>query len=274
MKTNLPKRISHSPSVQKCITEAKRFWYGSRGEPISYGRHHLRFLPGTRPVRLKYADDPDPIVRNDARQIQFCLEEIKAGDYVLDIGGHFGQYAVLFGALVSNTGKVVSFEPDPQAQRVLSANLGLNGLYSRVLIESIALFDRNGEHVFFSKDADSMSSLARSGLGSNADSEGVAEYKVRTVRLDDYFAATSERIPSFVKIDTEGAEINILRGADKLMKSPATIVCELHPYVWDEFGTSFAELRSLVADYGKTMEYLDPAVRIEDGAFYGSAVIR
>lgn len=76
-----------------------------------------------------------------------------------------------------------------------------------------------------------------------------------------------------MKLDTEGAEINILRGAPKLLRSGATIICELHPYAWEEFGTSFKELLALVGDSGKTIEYLDPTMRVRDGAYYGAAII-
>lgn len=268
------KRVLTKSSFHTGVTQAKKLWYGDRGEPIQYREHKLRYLPGTRPVRLKYIDSPDMTVRNDARQISFFLDNVKSGDFVLDIGGHFGQYAVLFASLVSDSGRVISFEPDPKARETLSANLALNGFAARVKIEPLALFDQKGEHTFFSKGADSMSSLFRSGLGANAAAPDVAEYRVKTVRLDPYLAEKDLASPNFVKLDTEGAEINILRGASILLQSDVTIVCELHPYAWVEFGTSFDELLKIVRDSGKTIEYLDPLFRIEEGSFYGAVIIR
>jgi FkbM family methyltransferase len=268
------KRISNSPAFHRAVTNAKKFWYGDRGEPIQYRSHKLRFIPGTRPVRLHYGDSPDVTVRNDVKQITFFLENIRAGDFVLDVGGHFGQYAVLLGALTASSGRVVSFEPDPVARKILHSNLGLNGLSERVTVESLALFDTPGEHSFFSKGADSMSSLMRSGLGSNSGSSEVKEYRVKTVPLDDYLGERGLGMPRWIKLDTEGAEINILRGAREVLRSDATIVCELHPYAWEEFGTSFAELLEIVRRAGKTIEYLDRSIRITDGAFYGAAIIK
>ena len=192
---------------------------------------------------------------------------------MLDVGGHFGQYAVLFAALVSDTGRVISFEPDPAARDILLQNLELNGFANRVEIESLALFDKPGEHSFFSKGADSMSSLFRSGLGTNASSADVVEYRVETMRLDDYLDSRNLAAPNFVKLDTEGAEINILRGARKLLQSGAIIVCELHPYAWEEFGSSFDELLFLIRDAGRTISYLDPLRSIADGAHYGAVII-
>lgn len=267
------KNISNTPSFHRTVIGAKKILYGDRGEPIEYRGHKLRYLPGTRPVRLSYKDSPDVTVRNDVKQLTFFLDNISAGDFVLDIGGHFGQYAVLFGALASASGRVVTFEPDPAARVILAKNLELNRLTDRVQVEPLALFDSAGEHSFFSKDADSMSSLARSGLGTNAASPEVIEYQVRTARLDDYLAERKLGSPRWVKLDTEGAEVSILKGAPELLRSRATIVCELHPYAWEEFGTSFEELLSIVGESGRTIEYLDQSLSIKDGAFYGAAII-
>jgi len=207
--------------------KAKRLWYRDRGEPIQYGQHRLRYVPGTRPVRLKYQDSPDVTVRNDVKQIYFFLENVKCGDFVLDIGGHFGQYAILLSSLVSNTGRVITFEPDPLARKVLSKNIELNGFAGRVEVVSLALFDAHGQHSFFSNGADSMSSLARSGLGTNAFSAAVSEYAVKTERLDDYLSARKLGYPRFIKLDTEAeAEDGMIANALKVGKMPAS----LRPY--------------------------------------------
>ena len=254
------------------VMTAKKIWYGGRGEAITYGRHRLRYVPGTRPVRLKYVDSTDVIVRNDARQVKFFLERVKPGDFVLDVGGNVGQYAVLFSSLVAPSGQVITFEPDPQHRTTLRRNLQLNSVARQAVVEGIALSDTGGTHTFFSRN-DAMSSLVRSGLGSNAGAVDVKEHAVETARLDDYLKSRGLSSPDWVKIDTEGAEINILRGATGVLDSAATIVCELHPYAWDEFGTSYEELLSLVGDSGKEIRYLDESLKIEDGAFHGAVII-
>jgi FkbM family methyltransferase len=189
------KQISNGSAFHRTVTSAKKLWYGNRGEPIRYGQHTLRYVPGTRPVRLKYLNSPDVTSSNDARQINFFLQNVQSGDFVLDVGGHYGQYAVLFASLVSETGRVITFEPDAAARELLHENLVLNGCAQRVEIESLALFDREGEHCFFSRGADSMSSLARSGLGSNASSPQVREFSVHTARLDEYLVRKNKGWP-------------------------------------------------------------------------------
>jgi FkbM family methyltransferase len=267
------KKILQRPAVQSGIINAKKLWYANRGEPIEYGSHKLRYIPGTRPTRLSYVNSTDEVVRNDVRQIQFLLEQIKPGDFVLDIGGNVGQYAILFASLVDSAGRVITFEPDSNHREVLRRNLELNNFKERVTVEDLALSDQNGTHIFFSRDNDQMCSLVRSGLGTNADLPDVNERLVKTCRLDDYLATHNLDFPNWVKMDTEGAEVNILRGARNLLQSTTTVVCELHPYAWPEFNTSYEELLSIVRECQRSIKYLDDSHRIEDGPLHGAVII-
>ena len=98
---------------ERAIKTVKKLLYGARGEPIQYGPHKLRYLPGSRPVRLKYASSTDIVARNDALQIQFVLQSVRPGQLVLNVGAHYGEYAVLFAALVGPTGRVISLSLTP-----------------------------------------------------------------------------------------------------------------------------------------------------------------
>ena len=255
------------------IIAGKRVRYYTKGEPITYGSCTVRYVPGTRPVRESYASSDDPVVRNDAKQLSYFARHVRAGDFVLDVGGHIGQYAVLFGGLVGPTGRVVTFEPDSDAHQTLRQNLALNHFQNRVTIEEMALFDSDSEHTFYSRHADSMSSLMRSGLGSNANDAEVRSASVTTMTIDSYLARHGLPSPQFVKLDVEGAEINILRGGSSILKSGTTIVCELHPYAWPEYKTSFEELLQIVRAAGRSIRYLDDAHSIDDGAEYAAVVI-
>jgi len=258
--------------ADKGITAGKKIVYWGRGEPIQYGTHTLHYVPGTRPPKFKYLETGDPTTRNELRQIDFLLQRVKAGDVALDVGAHVGQYAVLLGALTGPTGHVSSFEPDPIARSVLERNIALNNFGDRVSVETVALSDENGSHTFFSLGGNSMSSLARTGLGTAAHSDEVREYNVQTMRMDDFLAARGLS-PAWIKIDTEGAEVLILRGATKTLKSARGILCEIHPYAWSEFGSTFDELLTLVNASGRRIRYLDPAVSVGDGPVYGTMVI-
>jgi FkbM family methyltransferase len=259
---------------QYVVLSAKQFWYGSRGESITYGSHRLKYLPGSRPVRLKYANSSDIVARNDARQIQFFMDYVRSGDEVFDIGGHIADYAELFDDLVGATGKVDSFEPDVVARPMLKANVELNKFADRVRIEELAVFDNSAAQQFFTRNGNAQSSLARAGLGGSESNDDVACYSITSVRLDEYVRQSELPAPRIIKLDVEGAEVRALRGAGDLLSSNALIVCELHPYAWKELGTSFDDLLKIVHDSGRTIRYLDENLKIENGPVYGAVVIR
>jgi FkbM family methyltransferase len=224
-------------------------------------------------VRLKYRNDPDLTVRNDVRQLEFFCESVKSGDFVIDIGANVGQYAVLIGAIVGGSGKVVAFEPEQGARDLLVRNIELNNLGTRVKVEPFAVCDSAGEQTFYSRDGDMMSSLQRAGFGTNSELPDIHETIVQTVSLDDYLASNGLPEPQWLKIDAEGAEIQVLRGATRALHGGTRIVCELHPYAWDAFGSSFDELVTIVKAAGRTMRFLDDERDIANGPDYGAVLI-
>jgi FkbM family methyltransferase len=257
----------------RAVRTAKTLWFGTRGEPIEYGSHKLRYVVGSRPVRLKYATSNDAVARNDAKQIQFFLDRVKPGQLVLDVGGHYGEYAVFLAALVGSEGRVISFEPDAAARPVLKANLALNGFTDRVTVEAFAAFNKRESRQLFARHGNAQSSLTRAGLGGAPTEDDIERYSVSTIPLDDYLRDNRLSAPSYMKLDIEGAEIQALRGATNILRSITTIVCELHPYAWTEFAVTFDDLLRLIHDNGRTVRYLDEDRHIEDGPSYGAVVI-
>jgi FkbM family methyltransferase len=250
---------------------AKNLIWGRRGEPYRIGGHTLRYLPGTRPVRLRYVDSPDGVTRYDALQLQLLASTLREGDTAIDIGAHAGQYCIAMAALCGATGRVVAFEPDPHARRLLERNLRLNPRLKRPVVEARAVSDASGEAVLYSRGGNTQSSLARSAVEFTAEQRS-EPIRVQLVALDAYLAEHG-LAPRWVKIDAEGAEIRILRGARALLAGDAGIVCELHPYAWPEFGNTLAELKELVAQSGRRMRYLDQRAPVGDRVEYGTVVL-
>lgn len=250
----------------------KRLVYGRRGEPYQIKGNTLRYLPGTRPVRLRYIDSQNRNTRYDALQVQLFSNSIVEGDTVIDIGAHCGQYCLLMAAMSGATGHVIAFEPDPYARKLLQQNLALNPQIKRPIVESCAVSDTVGEALLFSRGGNSQSSLARSGV-EFSETDKAEEIRVPLVTLDEYLREKKLPTPRWVKIDAEGAEIRILKGAQGVLFSNADIVCELHPYAWAEFGNTFAELKDLAAMSGRRIRYLDQDTEIGEQVEYGTVIL-
>jgi FkbM family methyltransferase len=253
------------------VLALKRIIYRRRGEPYVIGRHTLRYVPGTRPVRFRYKSSDNDVVRYDALQVELFAANLSEGDVAIDVGAHAGEYSLIMAAICGASGRVVAFEPDPHANQLLRRNLQLNPRIKTPRIEPLALSDAPGEAILYSRGGNANSSLARSGLGGVPDA--CEKIVVPVVTLDSYLHDKGLPIPRWVKIDTEGAEIRILKGAQRLLTSDAGIICELHPYAWREFGNTYEELRKLTAASRRRIRYLDQQCEIGDEVKYGVVIL-
>lgn len=127
------------------------------------------------------------------------------GDVVLDAGGCWGDTALYFASLVGPAGRVYTFEFNPESLEILRANLALNPeLAERIEVVELALWDRSGDKLEFAQ-AGRMTALVPDG--------GDETHGVSTITIDDFVEQQGLDRVDFVKMDVEGAELNLLRGA-------------------------------------------------------------
>jgi FkbM family methyltransferase len=250
----------------------KRAFYSGRGEPYRIGEHTLRYLPGSRPVRLRYSRSPNSVARYDALQVAWLTNHLTEGDIAIDVGAHHGTYSVLMAAKCGQTGHVVAIEPDPYSREALVKNIGLNPGIKPPVVEACACSDEIGEATLFCRRGNSQSSLAWSPVEFSA-AERCEEIRVPLVTLDSYLSERNLPQPRCVKIDAEGAEIRILKGANQVLANNADIICELHPYAWPEFGNTLSELKDLAVAAGRRIRYLDKTAEIGEQAEYGTVLL-
>jgi FkbM family methyltransferase len=134
---------------------------------------------------------------------------LRPGDTVWDVGAHIGFFSALAARCVGQSGRVHAFEP-LRANRVrLLETIEQNGL-DRVEVHPSAVAGRAGTKELYGHPASAMWSLVgRSGVHERVE--------VQCVTLDDLFADGALGVPALVKLDVEGAELEILRGAGRLL---------------------------------------------------------
>jgi FkbM family methyltransferase len=157
----------------------------------------------------------------DQRELSLMRRFLAPGGDMVDVGAHVGMYAVAAGLALRGRGRVLAFEPNPEARRQLEQNLALNGC-DNVEVLPVAVTARAGEallHVPATRDP-SFSSL---GGGRFAEGEPV---RVPTTTLDE--AVMSRGLsPAFVKIDVEGAELDVLDGAERTLAQRPVLLAEV-----------------------------------------------
>jgi FkbM family methyltransferase len=146
------------------------------------------------------------------------VKYLKPGMTFIDVGAHIGYFSTLASNLVGNKGQVISFEPTPETYKILLRNVG-----------SLKNVVTNNNAVWSNNKFIELHDYGVIGSGCNSFSEGrmSAEllkqnkpriFSVGAVALDDYFAIYKVR-PSFIKIDAESAELEILQGLKKTLKT-------------------------------------------------------
>ena len=150
-------------------------------------------------------------------------------DFVIaDIGANIGLTSILFSKLCS---KVVSFEPSPSTYRILTKNLEINNI-KNVLSVNAGLGDKNETSTI------TFASNMRSGGFISDQVRPIADHTTESItikRLDDVWSDYDERL-DFVKIDVEGFEGHVIKGAKEVLKKyKPTVVLELNHWCLNAF---------------------------------------
>jgi len=204
------------------------------GEPVKFPARWSRYFPS----------DYEP------ETVAFLRDHLHEGKTFLDIGAHIGLFAVIAANRVGRTGKVICFEPTPFTRKVLSEVVGLNGCLDRVEIRSEAVSSGRGRVTFFdSGDALSVvNSLVRSEI-----SQG--EYEVETTSIDDIVDEEMLAIDC-IKVDVEGAELELLNGASKTLTAMRpTVRLSLHPPFLSERESTMQAIWSKIKEHDYSVIY-------------------
>lgn len=179
--------------------------------------------------------------------IEAISQTVSKGQVALDIGAQSGFYTLLLSKLVGPEGRVVAFEPLPPNYRILDQNIELNRA-SNVLVVKKALMDRAGQLSLTIPPRDSL--LLAGELLNEKEHETLL---VPAVSLDDYLAELRWPV-HFIKMDVEGAEEAILRGAVRTieMHHPAMLI-EVHAF--NQYGQQHPVV-SLLQEMGYEINWL------------------
>jgi FkbM family methyltransferase len=164
---------------------------------------------------------------------------------VLDIGANIGAHTLRLAKLVGPEGRVMAFEPTDFAFGKLRRNLDLNpSLASRVDASHCFLTATDGTsvpHAIYS----SWPLAVEAGLHAKHLGREMQTKAAQARSLDSVLAERADRKVQLVKLDVDGFECDVLRGATTLLRDVRPIfVMELAPYVLEERGTSLDQLLS------------------------------
>src|SRR5262249_3443592 len=152
--------------------------------------------------------------------------------------------------------RITAVEPFPPVRIDLEANLALNGL--DVSVVSAAVSDAEGEATFEVLDRDVLNRLAPAGDdgahdGHGANGQASHERRGITVPVTTLDQLVGGDPPALIKIDVEGAELSVIRGATDLLSSRAPVLLFEHAGHSAHFGVTAADLRRYLNGLGYTI---------------------
>lgn len=195
---------------------------------------------------------------------RFIRQTLPRGACFVDVGAHLGWYTLL--AHSCGARWVHSFEPNQRLHGLLERTLSINGLSARTTLYDVALLDKESKEVFAVP-------LHWSGNGrieptgerdSHEDERPTQRTVVTTKTLDDLLTTRSGQhawAVDFIKIDAEGAESRILRGAAKLIEdNPQMRLLVEHHCLTEEYET----MRWLLDTFGFALGVVNHNSRVEE----------
>jgi FkbM family methyltransferase len=168
---------------------------------------------------------------------------IRAGMTVVDVGANLGLYSLAMAEMTGPTGRVISFEPDPDLYSLLRGNCEINNAGNVEAIQSA-----------LGRNSDKMT-LHRLTLNSGGNHLGSGErvsfgrpVTVEVAVFDSLFPGVR---PDFIKVDVQGWELNVLRGMERtLSDADPVIFLEFWPEGLRRAGSRPEEMFSMVRELG------------------------
>jgi FkbM family methyltransferase len=222
--------------LRRTYASLLRVRYGRSGMPWRVHDDSIRIDSRIRHL-VPHASE-EPLYR-------FIQRRIGPGDVVLDVGSFLGIYAILEARRAGPAGRVIAIEPTASSAAIACRHFAWNDTGAPVSLIEAAAGDSAGRTSFYEYDEPYVNALAAA-----VDVTGTPRLRpVQVVTLDDV-CRDLQVVPTFIRMDVQGAEFLALRGARELIRAAGprlTIVAEMHPQCWPAFGMDAASARDTLA---------------------------
>jgi len=205
---------------------------------------------------------------------KFIADFLQPGDVALDVGAQIGMFTSIAAQLIAPGGQLYSFEPDATNHADLLRTVDRNEL-DNVDIVNLGLSDSEGE-VTFHRPVGAWGSFMDGGQGGASVTEGyfsttkINTFSIQVTTIDAFVASRGLDRLDLIKIDVDGPEVTILRGASETMTrlKPAIMV---EASMWfEEHGATVEDLFEILTAHGYeihgTIRNGETAVRMHSAA--------
>jgi len=168
--------------------------------------------------------------RYEAALVDYLMANLRPGDVCVDVGANIGFFSLIAARLVAPAGRVVAFEPHPDARAAMSRLLNANGVAALVDVQSSALAETSGAGTLHLSGDTVLSTLVPRQSPARDHFAFDRTIGITLATLDEWLVHRPDLAArvAVIKIDVEGAEDRVLAGMERLLgQTPAVrIVCE------------------------------------------------
>jgi len=179
----------------------------------------------------------------EAGTISVIRKILKEGDIFVDVGANIGSISCLASRFVGKKGHVFAFEPHPETYKILEYNIRINNL-SNVTTFNVAL----GSKISKGKIYDRLN--MNRGAATLLRSRNVREeegYEIEITTIDSLIENGLLPPPTLIKIDVEGFELEVLKGAEKLLRSDqAPMLCIEYSTLPPQYGSNTFDIYKFI----------------------------
>lgn len=192
--------------------------------------------------------------REDVAGEKFLMDLSFEGKTVYDIGAHIGIYTLFFARAVGLTGTVIAFEPNPDNYYELIENIKINN-FQNVVVKRIAVGSDRGEAILWTP----VLHTSKGSICEENKQQMLSNYKkIKRFKVEvnsiDYLVERNYKKPDFIKIDVEGAEIDVLQGAKRTLRlyKPKLFI-EIHGSDLRKWSDNARTIINFLTDMGYTI---------------------
>jgi FkbM family methyltransferase len=185
-----------------------------RGETIRLAGAAVQ-VPGTRRIRLS-------VVAGNLRIHRLLDRFVRPASTVVDVGANIGYNTLHAARCAGRRGRVVAIEPTPDNLAVLRHNVAAAGLGNVAIAPVAAGSARGTRDLFVRGDVSAVNSLYPQSCYASV----TEVLRIPVVPLDELCDGPAD----VVKIDVEGAELEVLEGMSRMLQAPQlALIVEWHP---------------------------------------------
>src|SRR5919108_1690460 len=171
----------------------------------------------------------------------------KEGDIVIDVGAHMGRYAITSSKYVGPHGQVIAVEAHPYNFKILQRNISLNRL-TNVTAMNCAVYSKKDRLKLYLPDEELGYTMHHSLMTNyliSKYSEGIEKkyIEVEAYTLDNLLQTSGINQVNWIKIDVEGAEYEVLRGAKEILSANSDIAILVEVHGKETYGPTMELLR-------------------------------